>query len=89
MKNIRKNSEKGWLTFYSGAIAGLSLGLIISPIWWIVDTIGIILHASGTLLSKTGAVVRGRAEKKVKEGPAEKLVTPVTDVDDGATTGAA
>ena len=90
MKNIRKNSEKGKLTFYAGAIAGFHAGLLVSPIWWIVDTVGIILNTFGTGLTKAGAAVRGKAEAN-KEKPVDKAAEPAAaaDVGNGATPAAA
>lgn len=79
MKNTRKKSQQNWLTFYAGAVAGLSAGLVVSPIWWIVDTIGILLGLVGNGLSATGKAVRGQTRKVTEKGDDAAVVSVVEE----------
>ena len=80
MSKIRQNSLVTKTNFYSGVITGLSLGLIASPIWWVVDTIAIIL-------STVGATFTGAANliKRKEEASTEEPIVVVDEVQDGKT----
>ena len=72
----RKTTLATKASFYSGAITGLSLGLIASPIWWVVDTIAIIL-------STVGATFTGAANiLKRKESTTSTEEEPIVVVDE-------
>jgi hypothetical protein len=67
--SIRKNTVKTKLTFYSGAITGLSLGLIASPIWWVVDTVAIVLSTIGATLTGVSNLLKRKEETTAAEEP--------------------
>lgn len=73
---IRENTIKTKLTFYSGTITGLSLGLIASPIWWIIDTIAIILSAIGATLTGLGSLLKKKEKDPVEVEPVPVEIVP-------------
>ena len=82
---IRKNTLSTKASFYSGAITGLSLGLIASPIWWVVDTIAIILSTVGATFTGAANLLKRKEETTATEEP---IIVDVDDIKDGKTSAA-
>lgn len=80
MSKIRKTTMATKASFYSGAITGLSLGLIASPIWWVVDTIAIVFSTVGATLTGAANILKRKQETTATEEP---IIVDVDDVKDG------
>ena len=74
--SLRDNSRGLKAAFLAGGAAGFTFGLLTTPIWWVVDLVGLLLYGVGKGLSTIGEGIRNaRKNEEVvetsEEAPAE------------------